>query len=269
MRLTSHAMRPRAALHACAALCLVLALSACKTEMYSGLGEREANDMVAALVAAGIPADKKPGPEGLTVRVDQARFAEAMAILEDKGLPAQKYDTMGEVFKKQGLVSSPTEERARLIYALSEELSRTVAEIDGVLSARIHVVLPEADMLGRDVKPSSASVFVRYAPGSNVENYAAQIKLLVANSIEGLLYDNITVVMVPAATVAADAGSTAAPRLTRVLGVWVHPASVGRLCVMLGALTALASAGFLLAGWPWVQARRRRRADPLMTEAEA
>lgn len=261
---------PIPAARLCAALCLVLALSACKTEMYTGLGEREANDMVAALVAAGIPADKQPGAEGLTVRVDQARFAEAMAILEDKGLPAHKYESMGEVFKKQGLVSSPTEERARLIYALSEELSRTVAEIDGVLSARIHVVLPESDMLGRDVKPSSASVFVRYAPGSNVENYAAQIKLLVANSIEGLLYDNITVVMVPADAGAADAERKAAPRLVNVLGVWVHPASAGRLYAMLGSLTALASAGFLLAGWPWVQARRRRRADPLMTEgAEA
>lgn len=255
----------------CAAACLILALAACKTEMYTGLAEREANDMVAALNAAGIPADKAPGAEGLTVSVDKARFAEAMAILDDKGLPAQKHQSMGDVFKKQGLVSSPTEERARLIYALSEELSRTIGEIDGVLSARIHVVLPESDMLGRDVKPSSASVFVRYAPGSNVENYAAQIKLLVANSIEGLLYDNITVVMVPAQAGAAK-DTDAAPRLVNVLGVWVHPASTGRLYAMLGSLAALAAAGFLLAGWPWVQARRRRRADPLDSaeiEAEA
>ena len=49
-----------------------------------------------------------------------------------------------------------------LIYALSEELSRTVSEIDGVISARVHVVLPENDPLRRDLVPSSASVFIRH-----------------------------------------------------------------------------------------------------------
>jgi len=49
-----------------------------------------------------------------------------------------------------------------MIYALSEELSRTVSEIDGVISARVHVVLPENDPLRRDLVPSSASVFIRH-----------------------------------------------------------------------------------------------------------
>ncbi|AGT08882.1 type III secretion system inner membrane ring lipoprotein SctJ [Paracoccus aminophilus] len=230
------------------ALCALLALAACKAELYSGLTEREANDMVAALMSAGIPATKASGTGGITVAVDEARFPEAMELLNQRGLPARKYESMGDVFKKEGLVSSPTEERARLIYALSEELSRTIAEIDGVLSARIHVVLPESDLLGRDVKPSSASVFVRYAPGTDVESYAPQIKLLVANSIEGLLYDNITVVMVPAA---AEVAKAAPVEIVNVLGIWVHPGSVQRLWLTLAALLGavlipLAALGFVL-----------------------
>ena len=190
---------------------------------------------------------------------------DSVDLLEARGLPARTYDSMGDVFAKEGLVSSPTEERARLIYALSQELSRTIAEIDGVLSARIHVVLPEADMLGRDVKPSSASVFVRYVPTSNVESYSTQIKLLVANSIEGLLYDNITVVMVPADEATPAAQAEAMPKLANIAGVWVHPASVARLWGMLTALMATATAGFLFAGWPYAAMllRRRRAADPL------
>ena len=254
------------------ALAALLALAGCKTDLYTGLSEREANEMVAALAAGGIAAAKAPGTTGLTVTVDEARFAEAVDLLEARGLPARTYDSMGDVFRKEGLVSSPTEERARMIYALSQELSRTIAEIDGVQSARIHVVLPEADMLGRDVKPSSASVFVRYAPGSNVESYSTQIKLLVANSIEGLLYDNITVVMVPAEPERAEAAAqgVAAPVLVSVAGVWVHPASAARLWAMIGGLLALAALGFLTAGLPWLRARLRRRASAALPgEGEA
>ncbi|MDO5621574.1 MAG: type III secretion inner membrane ring lipoprotein SctJ [Paracoccus sp. (in: a-proteobacteria)] len=242
-----------------AMLCLTLALTACKANLYTGLTEHEANEMVAALIGAGIPASKSGSANSISVSVDEARFADAMAVLNARGLPARQYASMGDVFKKEGLVSSPTEERARLIYALSQELSRTIAEIDGVLSARIHVVLPQSDMLGRDVKPSSASVFVRYAAGSDVENYSAQIKLLVANSIEGLLYDNITVVMVPATETAPTQSN--APALSEVLGVWVHPASASRLWAMFGGLAALALAGFGLAGWPMLRARLAQRRD--------
>lgn len=260
MSLTRHTRRMAAL------TCLIVALTACKAELYTGLTEREANEMVAALVGAGIPASKSGNGGTLTVTVDDARFADAMAVLDARGLPARQYDSMGDVFKKEGLVSSPTEERARLVYALSQELSRTIAEIDGVLSARIHVVLPESDMLGRDVKPSSASVFLRYAPDSDVADYSAQIKLLVANSIEGLLYDNITVVMVPAAR---PAPAPDAPALTQVLGLWLHPASTGRLWTILGGMAALALAALALAGWPLLRAQLARRRNATLSGAEA
>lgn len=220
------------------ALFALLLLAGCKTELYGGLNEREANEMVAVLSAAGIPASKtREGRDGgLTVHVEESRFAEAMQLLNENSLPGRQYETMGDVFKKEGFVSSPTEERARLVYALSQELSQTVAEIDGVLTARIHVVLPETDMLGREKKPSSASVFIRYDAALPVEQYTAQIKLLVANSIEGLLYDNISVVMVPAAAKPASATADAGPAYEQVLGLWVHPASVGRLRAAAGGM---------------------------------
>lgn len=212
-----------------AALCLAAVLLAgCKSELYSNLTEREANQMVAALLEAGIPASKqRANAESVTVMVDDQRFADAMAVLTHQGLPSATYQSLGDVFEKDGIVSSPIEERARFIYAMSQELGRTVAEIDGVLSARVHVVLPESDMLGRDMQPSSASVFIRHDPAVRVDAFTGQIKLLIANSLEGLVYDNVTVVAVPAAQ-----SSEALYRPTefaQVMGVWVHPASEQRL----------------------------------------
>lgn len=224
-------------------------LAGCKAELFADLDEDEANQIVAVLVSAGIPASKSAGSgDGVAVMAEESRFAEAIALLNSKGLPSAKYDSFGDVFKKDGIVSSPVEERARYIYALSQELSRTITEIDGVLSARIHVVLPETDMLGRDFKPSSASVFIRHVAEAPVANFTSQIRLLVANSIEGLVYDNVTVVAIPAE--ANESGAVSFPVLENVMGVWVHPNSVARLwtvLVVLGAISvaALGTLGFI------------------------
>lgn len=216
-----------------AVLCLaLLALGGCKEVLYSGLSEREANQIIAALMEIGIPASKRAEAEGISIEVQEGRFPEAINLLNARGLPNASYESFGDVFEREGIVSSPMEERARYVYALSQELSETIAEIDGVLSARVHVVLPETDMLGRDFQPSSASVFIRHAATTSVSGFTSQIKELVANSIEGLDYDNVAVVSVPAAP--QEAAAAEGPVLEDVMGVWVHPASVTRLWTMLG-----------------------------------
>ena len=241
----------RASVRRAVGACLIaLALAGCKSELYTDLSEREANEMIAALMEIGIPASKDSGGDGVSVIVDEGRFAEAIAHLNARGLPSTRYESIGDVFQREGIVSSPVEERARYIYALSQELSQTVGEIDGVLSARIHVVLPETDMLGRDFKPSSASVFIKHAPDAPVERFTSQIKLLVANSIEGLKYDNITVVTVPAQeTEVAEASLV----LEQVAGMWVHPASVQRLWMTLGGLALVAVACLAVAVLPYAR----------------
>ncbi len=249
---------------AAALLAATVMLTACKSELYSGLQEREANQMIAALLDAGIPASKEIARGNVaTVLVDNSRFAEAIAVLNARGLPETTYESLGDVFQKEGLVSSPVEERARFIYAMSQELGKTIAEIDGVLSARVHVVLPEADMLGRDFKPSSASVFIRHAEDARVESFTSQIKMLIANSIEGLQYDNITIVTVVAAQT-ADAAFRP-PQMTQVAGIWVHPGSAERLQMTLGGLLLLGIGGLGAAAAP-VLMRNMRRRDRLEDE---
>ena len=130
-------------------------LQACNTDLYTNLSERDANAMVAVLLRGGIPAERKTQDNGqLKVVVDEERFAEAMTLLDNAGLPQQSFSNMGEVFKGNGLVSSPVQERAQMIYALSEELSHSVSQIDGIVAARVHVVLPDNDLLKRVISPS-------------------------------------------------------------------------------------------------------------------
>lgn len=180
-----------------ALLPLLLALVGCKADLYTKVQEREANEMLAVLLKNGVDALRVAAKDGtITIQVEQTQIASAIDLLNGEGLPRHAFKSLGEVFSAAGLIASPIEERARYVYALSEELSRTISDIDGVLSARVHVVLPKNDLLRRDTTPSSASVFIRHDSRANLSILLPQIKMLVANSIEGLSYDKVAVVFV-------------------------------------------------------------------------
>ena len=173
-----------------------LMLTGCKEEttLHSQLEERQANLVMATLMDAGIACRKKAGEENLwNVLIDSKEFAKAVNLLESYGLPQRSYQGITEVFKKTGMVSSPSEERIRFMDALAQDLARTIATIDGVIDARVHVVLPENDPFAKNSLPSSAAVAIRSRWDADIEDLIPQIKSLVRNAIEGLQYEKITV----------------------------------------------------------------------------
>lgn len=182
------------------ALFAACALVACSgQELYRDVNEREANEMISVLMRAGIDASKSPGEKGtFTVHVAESEFAQAVDILRQNGLPREDFASLGTVFEKEGFTSSSLAERARLVFGLSQELSNTISQFDGVIEARVHLSMPEADALSGVANPSSASVFVKYREGMDLPAQTAAIKSLVTNSIEGLEYDRVSVAMTEA-----------------------------------------------------------------------
>lgn len=172
-----------------------LLLAGCKVDLYSSLEEKEANQILAVLMERGISASKLELENGFAIRVPESDIADAVTILTAKGLPREQSASMGAAFAKSGLISSPFEDRVRYIYALGAEVATTLREIDGVIAARVHVVLPEPSQFGRDQKPSSAAVFIKHEPGVDIEYMVPQIRRLVDSSIEGLEYANIAVLL--------------------------------------------------------------------------
>ncbi|MGC5838861.1 type III secretion inner membrane ring lipoprotein SctJ [Mesorhizobium abyssinicae] len=246
-------------LNRCGARCRValvvmgmLVLQACSVELYSNLNQQQANEIVATLMRRGIPAQREAGKDGkMTVSVQKGRFAEAMAILDESGLPKQEFQTLGEVFKRDGLVSSPVEERATMIYGLSQELSQTISDIDGVLSARVHLVLPENDPLRQQLVPSSASVFIRHRASVPMNELIPQVKMLVAKGIAGLTYDNVSVTLIPVAATAPE-HETAEAGFTTFLGLWLHPDSVAAaMWLFYGMAAAILALAARLAYLQW------------------
>lgn len=177
-----------------AGLGLVLLAACGRAELYGKLSEAQANEMIAVLQRSGIEAEKQSaGEAGWTLTTAKGDFGKAVEILQSQGYPRQDFATLGTVFKKEGFVSSPTEERARLNWGLSQELSRTLTQIDGVVQARVHLALPEDAPLAETKAPASASVFIKYRPGTDINGQIGKIKALVVNSIEGLKYENVSV----------------------------------------------------------------------------
>jgi len=162
--------------------------------LYTNLEENQANLVMAALLDSGIDCHKSPGEEGTwNVTVSEPRFAEAVNLLERAGLPRRAHLGVGEVFKKTGMISSPSEERIRFMDALAQDIAKTITMIDGVVDARVHVVLPENDPFARNALPSSAAVAIRSRWDSDISDLIPSVKGIVKNAIEGLAYEKIHV----------------------------------------------------------------------------
>lgn len=211
-----------------------------KADLLSNISEEEANDVMSILQQANLPATKKAGAESTWTVVinDVNNFSKAVELLKSKGFPKVNFDNVGKIFQKSGLVSSPLEERARLMYAMAETISETLSEIPGVLTARVHVVLPENDPYAEGNIPSSAAVFITYRAEANVEESVREIKYLVTNSIQGLSYDRVSVALFPVAFQdVVDKGQ--ATNLVSSFGIMISPDSVTRLWSIIGILALL------------------------------
>jgi type III secretion protein J len=214
-------------------LCLGLLLIGCdRVDLYNNLDEQDANEMQAILLRQGIDCDKTVGKE-LTcqLRVAKSQLAAAVEILKTHGYPKDKFTNMGTIFKKAGLVSTPQEDRIRFIYALSQEVAETISQINGVVTARVHIVLPENDPLSEYFQPSSASVFIKYRQSLDIQRFIHPIKQMVVNSIEGLNYENVSVVPFPTPVVSA-----APPEFVRIMGIEIENAYAPRFRLLVYGL---------------------------------
>ena len=169
-------------------LLLCLLLTGCNEQvaLHSRLSEQDANEVIAQLADKNIQASKQIDKEGLTVLVEPADMNSAVHVLEAAGLPRRSRSSLGEIFRKEGVISTPLEERARYIYALSQELESTLSQIDGVVLARVHVVLPERVAPGEPVQPASASVFIKHTAALDPDSITPRVRNLVASGSPGM-----------------------------------------------------------------------------------
>ncbi len=160
--------------------------------LYGGLPDGEAAKVIAALDDAKIP--YKTGGSGGSILVPSDKVYSTRMQLAGRGIP--NGEGVGfEIFDKANFGISDFVQRANYTRAVEGELARTISQIDEVESARVMIVMPENRLLlDKDTYPT-ASVFVRVRGNSPLQTQSINsIRFLVANSVEGLKPNHVSVV---------------------------------------------------------------------------
>ena len=160
--------------------------------LYGRLADGESAKVIAALEDAKV--SYKVGAGGSSIMVPADKVYAMRMQLANKGIP--RGDGVGfEIFDKPNFGISDFVQRANYVRAVQGELGRTISQLDEIESARVMIVLPENRLLLDKDKYATASVFIRVKGNSQLPTQSINsIRFLVANSVEGLKPNHVTVV---------------------------------------------------------------------------
>lgn len=173
------------------------------TALYANLDKGESARIGQVLQELNIPFDIQNDGTAVLVAPDDAR--RARMSLAERGLPAsgsagyKLFDDAGAL----GLTSFM--QQVTRTRALEGELARTIQTMDGVVAARVHLVLPEREAFSRTAARPTASVFIRANGAASVaREKALAIQRLVASAVPNLKPDDVTVLDASGAVLAAQ-----------------------------------------------------------------
>jgi flagellar M-ring protein FliF len=159
--------------------------------LYGNLSAEETASVTQALAAANIPYRLEGGTGAISVPVD--RVNDARLLLAGQGLPEST--GFASMAKDSGFGVSQFMESARYQHALETELARTIASLQQVEGARVHIAAARNSSFVRDRQPASASVFLQLRTGRRLSTeQVTSIVNLVASSVPELGPEQVTVV---------------------------------------------------------------------------
>ena len=160
-----------------------------KTILFGGLEPRDAAAITAKLDGMNVKYDAKR--DG-TILVPSDQVTKLRMALAQDNLPAAGVGY--EIFDKSDAFGTTAfVQNINRLRALEGELARSIQTIDGVESARVHLVVPERQIFSRDEQTPSASVVVKTRAMMGRGQVAA-IQHLVAAAVASLVPDRVAIV---------------------------------------------------------------------------
>lgn len=160
------------------------------TTLLTGMDPKQTGKVTEALSTRGIAYELQNN--GTAVAVQRSQTAQARIALAESGVPASTQEGY-EILDKQKLGTSNFQQQVNYQRAKEGEIAKTIEQIDGVSSAQVQLVLPsrESQLFEANVSPATAAVLLS---GSTLdEGQVRGIAQLVANSVEGLKADKVTI----------------------------------------------------------------------------
>jgi flagellar M-ring protein FliF len=129
------------------------------------------------------------------IMVPASRYQEAKMLIASKGLPHTDMQGMEGLKDMPAMTTSQFMEQVRYNNAMEQELAKSISQIAGIKSARVHLAAPKQTVFVRDRVPTKASVVITRAPGKIVSAANVQaIIQLVSASVPYLAPENVSVV---------------------------------------------------------------------------
>jgi flagellar M-ring protein FliF len=163
-----------------------------KALLYSNLDLKEAGSITAALDQSGIKYEVKG--DGSTILVPRDEVASTRLMLSGKGLPTA--GSVGyEIFDEaNALGQTDFVQQLNRQRALEGELARTIRSLDGISSARVHLVLPKRQLFEEEAEQPSAAVTIAVGGREPGADQVRAIQNLIAGAVPNLKPDRVTVV---------------------------------------------------------------------------
>ncbi|MBS4168669.1 type III secretion system inner membrane ring lipoprotein SctJ [Parachlamydia sp. AcF125] len=188
---------------------LLFILASCSSEktIVHGIREQDANEIIVFLSSKNIESTKVQstessgsGPQKVVlwdVVVPANKAIEAMDFLDQEGLPRKHQESLLDIFGSSSLMPSEMQEKIRYQAGLAQQIANTIKQIDGIIDANVMISFPQENPLtGETTGSITASVYIKHNgilddPNSHLRT---KIKELVAASVTGLKYENVTVI---------------------------------------------------------------------------
>lgn len=162
------------------------------TPLFSGLTAADEMSVAQALESRGVKYERAANG---TVLVPSAQVHELRLAMAAEGLPRAAGVGFESMQDTGALGSSPFMENARYQHALETELARTIANMQPIRSARVHLATPRRSAFVRNEQKASAAVMLSLYPGRELDGgQVAAIVHLVSSSVPALSDDNVSVV---------------------------------------------------------------------------
>jgi flagellar M-ring protein FliF len=162
-----------------------------KDYLYQNMSETDNQEIVAELKKQRF-VDFVMDAKGILVPVDQ--IVPLRLKLAQEGLPSR--GMIGwEKFDDKDFTRTEFEQNINKLRAIQGELARTISSIEGINSARVHIVTPKKALFQEDEQKPTAAIYIKTR--ENVTLSPKQIKgitHLVSRSVEGLDPDSITII---------------------------------------------------------------------------
>ncbi|MFC4764339.1 flagellar basal-body MS-ring/collar protein FliF [Dyella koreensis] len=162
--------------------------------LYAGLDQKDAAAITQALQASNTP--YQLGADGASISVPAADLPSVRLKLAAQGLPQGSAGTSTSLSAGDSPFGmSDLAERTRYQQMLETDLGNTIAGLQSVRAARVHLALPKPSAFVRDNRQASASVLVTLYPGRQLDaSQVAAIVHLVSASVPELDARQVSVV---------------------------------------------------------------------------